>query len=171
MPVQNTLIEGSVEKMDGSGETMDIAIYNGGNRIWTSSTAKPYGMVDLHIEVGAAVISNPAPTPVPTEIAAAPTPDTSLTLQPVPATGVWVRVAYPGNFTGTIRANGFEREVSGSGVQDYQVSLATGTIEGFIAKEDGSVKDLVVQVYREKTLISVVNTSIPRGSVEFLTLV
>ncbi|PKL64639.1 MAG: hypothetical protein CVV32_08195 [Methanomicrobiales archaeon HGW-Methanomicrobiales-3] len=171
LPVENALIEGSVGKADGTGDAMEVVVLNGGTGIWKGSTTKPYGTIEIRVPVGTAVISMPPPAPAPTEIAAAPTPDTSLVLPPIPATGVWVRVAYPGNYTGTIRTNGIERDVNGSGVRDYQVALTVGNVQGIFKKEDGSAKNLVVQIYRENTLIALANTSKPQGIVEFQTLV
>jgi hypothetical protein len=64
MPVRDTLIVGTVEKTDGSGERMDAEVYNGGKLIFNASTAKPYGMVDIHVATGP-VVPNPTPTPSP----------------------------------------------------------------------------------------------------------
>ena len=171
MPVQNTLIEGMIEKSDGTGNNMDVEIINGGVVVWSGATAKPYGIVDIHVPIGAAIISEPAATPVPTAVIAEPTPDTSLELVPVPPTGVWIRVAYPGDFTGTIRANGFGRKVSSSGVQLYQMSISSGTVESEFTKEDGTTKNLVVQLFKDGTQVTYGNTSRPGGVVEIQAMV
>jgi hypothetical protein len=63
MPGYNTLIEGSVEKTDGSGERMEAEVYNSGKLIFNASTAKPYGMVDIHVITGPVVPKSPTPTP------------------------------------------------------------------------------------------------------------
>ncbi len=173
LPVQNTVIGGSIEKMEGTGDRLDVEIFNGGSSIWQSSTTKPKGMIEIHAPVGAAITNTQSPfqsyQTMVTEVR--PTPEISLALQPIPPTGIWVRVAYPGDFSGTIRTNGFEREVYGSGVRDYQVSLITGTVAGSIGKEDASIENLVIEVYKENALISRANTSRPWGFVEFQTLV
>jgi hypothetical protein len=62
MPSLNTLIEGSVEKTDGSGEKLEAEVYNSGKVIFNASTAKPYGMVDIHITTGSVVPKSPTPT-------------------------------------------------------------------------------------------------------------
>jgi hypothetical protein len=162
LAVQNTLIEGMVEKTDGSGESMEVMIYNGGNLIFRATTSKPHGMVDVHVATGPVAAQSPTPLPEQT-IDLVPTPDTSLVLQPVPASGVFVQVIYPGNFSGSISAEGYRRTVNSSGVQLYQIPLRSGIVTGFFGKSDGSVKNLLVQVLRDGTMVSYANTSVPFG--------
>ena len=171
LPVHDAVIEGTVEKQDGSANILDIGIYNGGILVQESSTAKPWGSIDINIPIGPALMNGPViSTPAPA-IALPPTPDTSLILHEVPASGVWVRVAYPGNFTGTVTTNGLARDVNSSGDQLFQFPLTVGTIDGFISKGDGSVKNMVVQVYKDGTLVTYGNTSAPLGTVEIHTTV
>ena len=155
---------------------MDVEIYNGGALVTKMTTAKPFGTVDINVKVGPAVINKPSETPVPAPaavvpavIASVPTPDTSIALKAVPATGIWVRVAYPGNFTGTITTNGLVRDVNSSGEQFYQFPMTSGIIEGFIGKQDGSVKNLMIEVYKDGTLVAYNNTTLPLGTVEIHT--
>ncbi|MDD4136492.1 MAG: hypothetical protein PHT99_01175 [Methanoregula sp.] len=171
LPVHDTTIEVLVEKMDGSAGKMDVEILNGGAVISKSTTIKPYGTVDLHVDVGPAVISKPEVTVVPTVVSVIPTPDTSLVLHEVPATGVWVRVAYPGKYTGTIAANGIAREVNSSGDQIYQFPMTRGTVDAFMEKEDGSEKNMILQVYKDGALVTYDNTTTPLGVVEIHTTV
>jgi hypothetical protein len=89
----------------------------------------------------------------------------------VPSTGVWVRVAYPGNFTGTIAANGLARDVNSSGDQFYQFPIRSGIIDGFVGKQDGSAKNLIIEVYKDGTRITQGYTSIPFGIVNIQTAV
>jgi hypothetical protein len=166
LPVGNTMIEGLIGKMDGSARAMDVEVYNGGSLVSKTTTTKPYGVIDLHASVGSAVISKPLITPTPAAPAAAPTPDTSLVLHTIPANGVYVRVAYPGNFTGSIAANGFTREVNSSGDQIYQLSMSSGNIDGYLAKSEGSTANMVVQVYKDGALVAYDNTSTPLGVVD-----
>jgi hypothetical protein len=169
LPVGNTMIEGAIAKMDGSPVGMEVSVYNGGSLVWKDTTTKPYGVVDLHVRVGSSVISRPLVTPAPTVVTVIPTPDTSLALHEIPASGVFVRVAYPGNFTGTLTANGFAREVNSSGEGLYQLSMSSGNLDGYLAKSDGSAANMVVQVYRDGTLVSYGNTSSPLGTVDLHT--
>lgn len=169
---QNTLIEGSVEKTDGTGNPLDVKLYNGGEPVFEESLTKPYGMIQIRQEVGPAIIKNPSATPVPTPtVDAVPTPDPSIIMKPVPSLGVFVRASYAGEFTGTISGNGLEQRVVGSGDQFYQVSLLSGQIDGYFEKQDGEGRNLVVQVYRDGTLLQAFNTSRPYGEVEFHTTI
>ena len=103
-------------------------------------------------------------TPEPTATSApnAPLPAQYL----IPKTGIWVRVAYPGNFTGQIAANGLVREVNSSSDQFYQMWMSSGKIDGFIEKKDGSVRNMSIQIYKDGTLVTYSNTSIPLGIAE-----
>jgi len=166
LPVHDAVIEGTVDKLDGSGNTLDIGIYNGGTLVSESTTAKPWGSVDLTVPIGPAIMNVPETTATTPTIAAAPTPDTSLILHEIPPSGIWVRVTYPGNFTGTITANGLARDVNSSGDQFYQLSMSSGMIGGFIDKGDGSGKNMIVQIYNDGTLVTYGNTSVPLGMVE-----
>jgi len=89
----------------------------------------------------------------------------------VPATGVWVRVAYPGKYTGTIAANGIAHEVNSSGDQIYQFPMTRGTVDAFMEKEDGSEKNMILQVYKDGALVTYDNTTTPLGVVEIHTTV
>lgn len=171
LPVHDTTIEGSIEKGDGSAGTLDVEILNGGAVISKSVTKKPYGAVEIRVDVGAAVVSRPEVVAVPTVVSVIPTPDTSLVLHEIPADGVFVRVAYPGNYFGSITANGIGRDVNSRGDQVYQLSMSTGTVDAFIEKSDGSEKNMVLQVYSDGTMVTYDNTSVPFGVVEIHTTV
>ena len=173
LPVQNTLLEGSIGKTEGFGDLMTVKIYNGGQPIFDKSTTKPFGTIEINQPVEAAIISKPAATPAPTaSISSVPTQDTTLELKPVPANGTFVRVSYNGEFSGSITANGQSRLVSGSGDQFFQLPLRGGEqIDGFMEKPDGSGKVLVVQVYRDGVLTDTVSSAKPFGLVEFHTVV
>jgi hypothetical protein len=171
LPVHDTTIEGTIEKQDGSGNTLDVGIYNGGALVSGSATSKPWGSIDLDIPIGPAIVIGPETMTETPTIVAPPTPDTSIVMHTVPPTGIWVRIAYPGNFTGTISTNGLGRDVNSSGDQFYQLSMDSGIIDGYIEKGDGSVKNMVVQVYKDGTLVTYGNTSAPLGTVEIHTTV
>jgi hypothetical protein len=171
LPVHDTLIEGSVDKLDGSADILDVEIYNGGSLVSGCTTAKPWGSVDLSIPLGPALVNVPVTVAPTLTIAAPPTPDTSLILHEVPPNGIWVRVAYPGNFSGTLTANGQARDVNSTGDQFYQLSMKSGLIEGSIAKADGSVRNLIVEVYRDGVELDRANTSVPLGTVDINTQV
>jgi hypothetical protein len=173
LPVHDTMVEGLIEKTDGSGGTMDVTVYNGGESIFSGSTSKPFGQIQIRQEVGPALVRNPSQTPAPTPaVTAIPTPDTSIVLKEVPATGTFVRISYPGEFTGSISANGQERVVEGSGDQFFQMPVNSGDyVDGTVEKPDGTDRSLVVQIYKDGGLISAMNTIKPHGTVVFHTLV
>lgn len=164
---QNTLIEGSVEKTDGTGNPLEVKLYNGGEPVFEESLTKPYGMIQVRQTVGPAIIKNPSSTPVPTLTGQIiPTPDPAILQKQIPIQGVFVRVSYNGEFSGTISTHGIEQKVSGSGDQFYQLSLVSGQIDGFMEKLDGSDRSLVIQIYRDGALITTASTAKPNGLVE-----
>ncbi len=116
---------------------------------------------------GVVTIATPAPTPTPAgEVT--PVPTESLPQIIIPPTGVWVRVQYPGNFSGTIGALGRNIDVSGSGIQWYQLPVVDTTLDGAIAKLDGTSDKMVVETYKDGALISRKSTKSPYGSIELL---
>ena len=169
LPVDNALIEGSIEKTDGSAELLEVEISNGGRIIWRGTTTKPFGMVELRVPTGPSIINDPGPAPEPLPVAAAPTPDPSLTLKPIPANGVWVRVSYAGDFSGTVAGNGVEQTVAGTGDQFFQIPVAKGFIDAEVVKDDGSDRGMVVQLFKDSTLLVNRHTSRPFGVVDIHT--
>jgi hypothetical protein len=168
--VQNTMIDGSIEKMDGSAGKLEVEIYNGGTLISHSETQKPGGVIDIHVTVGPAIGNSAVTTPSqPQEIRVSPY--ASLPQVSIPPSGVWVRVFYPGNFIGSIGANGQLKEVNGTGDQFYQLPITNGMIEGSIGKQDGTVNILIIVVYKDGALVSQSYTSAPRGVVDIHTRV
>lgn len=171
LPIQNAVIDGSVEKGDGSADRLEVMIYNGGALVSRSETTRPFGVIDLQVPVGLSLGSSPVPTPTPGATAVVPTPDPSLVLHAVPPAGIWVRVSSPGEFSGSIGSNGDWRKVSGSGDQFYQMVMKSGMVEALLEKADGSGKDLVVGVYKDGAMVAYGNTSKPKGIVEIHTMV
>jgi hypothetical protein len=108
----------------------------------------------------------PAPTVQPT---VTPQATIILTTQPevlIPPTGVWVRVIYPGNFTGSIGSAGKMRPVTGSGDKFYQVPTVDGIVQALIQKLDGSGNVLTAEVYRNGTMVKNVSITAPRGTID-----
>jgi hypothetical protein len=169
LPVDDAMIEGSIAKQDGSAEKIEVGIYNGGTLISKSETKKPFGVVDIHVMVGPAIGNSAVIAPPPPEIQVSPY--ASLPQISVPPTGVWVRVFYPGNFFGSLRANGQQKNVNSTGDQFYQFPIAGGMIDGSIEKQDGSVENLIIEVYKDGARISQSYTSTPLGVVEIHTKV
>jgi hypothetical protein len=163
LPVHDTMIHGFIEKGEGSAGKLEVWIYNGGTLVSGGETTKPYGMVELHVPVGPAAGGAVIPAPAP-EIQISPY--ASLPKVSIPPTGVWVRVFYPGNYIGSIRANGQIREVNSTGDQFYQFPIASGTIDGSIEKQDGSADNLMLVVYKNGAMVSQSFTSVPLGVAE-----
>ncbi|AGB01857.1 hypothetical protein [Methanoregula formicica] len=168
MPVHDTVIDIFVEKGDGSGEALEIGVYNGGEVVESDVTSRPRGALEMHVPVGPAIIRNATPVG-PLVVTTIPETVAPSGASPVPSTGVFVRVLYPGQYTGTISANGFERAVNSSGEQIFQLSMAVGNIDAFLEKGDGSVRNILVEVYKNGNMVTSADTSIPYGVVEIHT--
>jgi len=122
----------------------------------------------------------PVITPtIPPETTTIPTPTVQPTVTPqatiilptqpevlIPPTGVWVRVIYPGNFTGSIGSAGKMRPVTGSVDQFYQVPTVDGIVQALIQKLDGSGNVLTAEVYRNGTMVKNVSITAPRGTID-----
>jgi hypothetical protein len=168
LPVDDAMIEGMIEKMDGSSEKLEVGIYNGGTLVSKSETTKPQGLVDIHVMVGPA-IGNGGTVIVPPPTENKISPYASLPQTIIPPSGVWVRVFYPGNFLGSIGANGQMKNVNSTGDRFYQLPITNGMIDGSVEKQDGSVKNLIIEIYKDGVLISQSFTSTPRGVVDIHT--
>ena len=84
----------------------------------------------------------------------------------IPPTGVWVRVSYPGTFTGSIGTPGDQRDVTDTGDHFYQISTSTGTVAASLQKKDGSADKIVLEVYKNGALVRQDSTVAPKGNVE-----
>ncbi|MDD1699168.1 MAG: hypothetical protein LUQ04_00035 [Methanoregula sp.] len=115
----------------------------------------------------------PAPVPTPGSNQT-PLPGPSIQQLPVPAqyvipsAGVWVRVLYPRTYSGWVGIPGNLKEVSGSGDRMYKIFDGDGITQVKIQKEDNSGDTLMVEVYREGTIIDSRILSNPMGSIEFM---
>jgi hypothetical protein len=122
----------------------------------------------------------PANTPtIPAETTTIPTPTVQQTVTPqatillptqsmvlIPPTGVWVRVIYPGNFTGSVGSAGKMRPVNGTVDQFYQVPTVDGIVQALIQKKDASGNILTAEVYRNGTMVKNVSITAPRGTID-----
>jgi hypothetical protein len=86
----------------------------------------------------------------------------------IPPTGVWVRVIYPGNFTGSVGSAGKMRPVSGSVDKFYQVPTVDGIVQALIQKQDASGNVLTTEVYRNGTMVKNVSITAPRGTIDLV---
>jgi hypothetical protein len=85
---------------------------------------------------------------------------------PVPSTGVWVRVIYPGTFTGMVGTPGNPKEVTGSGVHVYSVTTTDGIVDVSLQKNDGTADKLLVEVFKDGVMVKNSSTTTPKGIVE-----
>jgi hypothetical protein len=100
----------------------------------------------------------PAPAPTPQQVASPSVP--------VPTSGVWVKVAYSGNFSGSYGTPGVLTSVEDSGEKIYQVQTTDGPVVVTLVKKDGSSAELAVDVYKDGVLRKHAATTSPKGFVE-----
>lgn len=172
VPVQDTVIDGFIEKTDGSGNTLTVDVYNGGIQISEHTTSKPRGMVEMHVAVGTPIVNESIPAPTTMNIVTTPpAPAVTPVSFGIPPTGVWAKITYAGNYSGTITTNGMQRDMTGSGSRYIQLVISKGTIDSFLQKEDGSAMPLELEIYKDALLIDRAGTSAPRGTVETHTII
>lgn len=106
--------------------------------------------------------TTPLPTPSPTAMVTSPAPEVL-----VPTTGVWLRVQYAGNFTGSVTVGPYFRSIEGSGDRFFQLAAKSGIMGVIIQKEDASGNRLTVDVYQDGTSIGRGTTMAPKGEVNF----
>jgi len=84
----------------------------------------------------------------------------------VPGTGVFVRVNYPGAFTGTYSVNGTSRNVQDSGYRLYPIEDPTGVVTATFKKSEGSRKqNLTVEIWENGKLVNSGMSPEPYGRV------
>jgi hypothetical protein len=169
IPVDDAMIEGSIEKMDGSGENLEVKIYNGGNLVAETGTSKPWGVVDIHEKIGPAIGNTVVIVPSSPVITVSPY--TSLPQTGIPLSGVFVRIFSIGNFSGSIHSNGLITNVNSTGDQFFQIPITSGIVEGFIVKREGTVNNLIIVVYKDGKVVSETSTSTPLGVADFHAIV
>jgi hypothetical protein len=110
------------------------------------------------------VKTTPVPTTAKTVATTQGTPAPTQAL--IPEQGVWVHVVYPNTFKGSVGTAGNQQAVSDTGDKFYSISTAEGIVEASIQKADGSGEELVVEVYKNGSLVKRGTTTVPRGTVE-----
>ena len=112
------------------------------------------------------------PTPVPAispEQSVSPQP-TAITatqsLTDVPATGIWVRIGYDGDYTGTVGTGGRLVDVSGTGGRLYRVPAAsTDIVEVSVQKLDTAGLPMTIGVYNNGRMLQQKTIITPKGTV------
>ncbi|MDD1683459.1 MAG: hypothetical protein LUO98_06460 [Methanoregula sp.] len=84
----------------------------------------------------------------------------------IPKGGVWVKITYCGNFSGSIGTPGVLKAVEDSGDHIYQIATTDGPVVATIQKSDGSSAELSVEVYKDGALRKRAATTSPGGIVE-----
>ena len=105
----------------------------------------------------------PTPSPTPTTEVTTPIP----VQVAIPQTGVWIRITYPGTYTGTYGLPGQQAQVTDTGDHFYQIATVEGPVAASIKKQDGSANNLEVAVYKDGNLIKKESTIRPMGTIEF----
>ncbi len=173
LPVVDPALDGIIAKLDGSTDKMVVETYKDGTLISRKSTKSPYGSIDLHgagteditADVAANnIIPNYVVTPVPSP--SIQTTEDYLPKISIPTTGVWVRVYYPGDFSGSIGGRGIFTPIKSTGDQLYEIPANVGMVEGTIEKDDKSGGKLVTEVYKDGALISRMETKKPQGLID-----
>jgi hypothetical protein len=115
-----------------------------------------------------------AATPSPATIPKTPvTPVITTPVKPaqvtvlIPQNGVWVRVTYPGTYTGSIGMPNDLHASTDSGDRFYQISTTNGTVAVSLMKTDGSTDKLNVEIYKNGVLVKQASTIAPKGELEF----
>jgi hypothetical protein len=85
----------------------------------------------------------------------------------IPQNGVWVRVTYPGTYTGLIGMPNDLHASTDSGDRFYQISTTNGTVAVSLKKTDGSSDKLNVEIYKNGVLVKQASTIAPKGELEF----
>ena len=108
--------------------------------------------------------ASPVATITPTVITTQATPLPSVTPVQIaiPQTGVWMRVTYPGNYTGTYGSIGYyQTPVTDTGDHFYPIATATSPVVASIKKLDGSGDTLAIAIYKDGVLIKEESTTAP----------
>jgi hypothetical protein len=88
------------------------------------------------------------------------------TVRPVPAKGVFVHINYLGGFEGSYGMSDALTTVPGnSGDRLWEVENANGTVLAEFKKQDGSPRELLVEIYKDGKTLTGGTTTVGHGSV------
>ena len=115
--------------------------------------------------------ASPVATSTPTSMIttqATPLPSATPVQISIPQTGVWMKVTYPGNYTGTYGSIGYyQTPVTDKGDHFYPIASAGGPVVASIKKLDGSGDTLAIAIYKDGVLIKEDSTTAPYRLMEF----
>lgn len=101
-------------------------------------------------------------------------PVTTLTKAPavtppaVPQEGVFVRITSPAYYAGEAGNPGYLQQFSGSGEKLVRMLRNDGLVQVSVKKQDYTIEVLLVEIYRNGTLVTARSTTAPGGSVVLL---
>jgi len=169
LPVVDTTLDGTISKLDGSSDKMLVETYKDGTLISRKSTKSPYGSIEL-LGAGSEDITTDVATNI-VGVTPVTVPESQAIVDylpriSIPTTGVWVRVYYPGYFSGSLGGRGLSTPIQSTGDQLYEIPANVGIVEGSIEKNDKSGGKMIAEVYKDGTLISRMETSKPQGLID-----
>jgi hypothetical protein len=109
--------------------------------------------------------ATPKPTVLPTIVTTTTLPP-GPTQVPIPSAGVYVRVIYPGTFTGVIGTPGNQFNVNDSGDQLYTISTTDGIVAVSVQKKDGSADKITAEIFKNGIMVKSSSTTTPKGTLE-----
>jgi hypothetical protein len=109
--------------------------------------------------------ATPKPTVLPTIVTTTTLPP-GPTQVPIPSAGVYVRVIYPGTFTGVIGTPGNQFNVNDSGDQLYTISTTDGIVAVSVQKKDGSADKITAEIFKNGVMVKSSSTTTPKGTLE-----
>ncbi len=134
-----------------------------GSNVSGSVTVTPTAKIPVVTTITTTTVPTPKLTVTALEIPLPLTP-----AQPrIPGYGVWIRITYPGTFTGTYGTPVMQVPVTNTGDRIFQIVTADGPVTASIKKQDGSADKLTITVYKEGVLVKTASTTAPEGSIDF----
>jgi hypothetical protein len=108
-----------------------------------------------------------SPSPVVTQVTVSTPPPQPEVI--IPKNGVWLRITYPGKYSGTFGTPGSQYPVGerNTGDQLYAISTINGPVVASIQKMDGSSGTLAIELYKNGELMKQATTVSPKGIIDF----
>lgn len=151
VPTVNGIVTAIVQKEDDSTNKITLEVYKNGELLKRETNGIPNGIVGIQCDLKSLQTLTTVTT----------------TSQPItPHTGVWVRVIYPGDFTGSIGSTGKMKPVTGSVDQFYQIPTNDETVTAVFQKKDNSTNKITLEIYKNEVFLQRKTSEIPNGIVE-----
>jgi hypothetical protein len=155
VPTVDGIVTAILQKEDDSTNKIALEVYKNGVLLQRETNEIPNGIVGIQLDLKSLQTLTTVTTTVTT---------TSQSI--IPQTGIWVRVMYPGKFTGSIGSTGKMIPVTGSVDQFYQVPIIDETVIAVFQKEDNSTNKITLDVYKNGVFLQRKTNTIPKGFVE-----